>query len=53
MKIPFIKDINLQHKRVFLRADLNTPLEDGRILQDFKLQKLLPTIKYIQKHLSI
>ena len=49
MKIPFIKDINLQHKRVFLRADLNAPIKDGKILQDFKLQKLLPTIKYIQK----
>ncbi len=67
MKIPFIKDINLQHKRVFLRADLNVPLnpstelrangdkkdlnapiKDGKILQDFKLQKILPTIKYIQ-----
>ncbi|MBD3231417.1 phosphoglycerate kinase [Candidatus Dependentiae bacterium] len=50
MQIPYIKDINLQHKRVFLRADLNVPLENGKILQDFKLQKTLPTIKYIQKN---
>jgi len=35
--------------RVFLRADLNVPLKNGNIVQDFRLQSILPTIKDIQQ----
>ena len=45
-----IKDLNLKDKRVFLRADLNVPLESGKITNDFRLQKILPTINYILEH---
>ena len=41
--------IDLTHKRVFLRADLNVPLKDNHILQDYRLTSLLPTIDYLQK----
>ena len=50
MKIKLIKDLDLKSKRVFLRADLNVPLKDKKILQDYRLKAILPTIDYIQKH---
>lgn len=45
-----IQNINIKGKRVFLRADLNIPMKNNEILQDFKLKKIIPTINYIQKH---
>jgi phosphoglycerate kinase len=45
-----IKDLNLKNKRVFLRADLNVPIENKKILQDYRLEKILPTINYIIKN---
>lgn len=45
----FIKNLNLEKKRVFLRADLNVPIENNKIIQDYRLESILPTIDYIQK----
>ncbi|MDR3646865.1 MAG: phosphoglycerate kinase [Candidatus Babeliales bacterium] len=46
-----LPEFNLDQKRVFLRADLNVPLSNGTILDDFKLKSILPTINLIlQKH---
>lgn len=41
---------NLAHKRIFLRADLNVPLSNGKIANDFRLQSILPTIDFILKN---
>jgi len=41
---------NIRNKRIFLRADLNVPLENKKIINDFRLQSLLPTIDYILEH---
>lgn len=41
---------NIQNKRIFLRADLNIPLQKGTILDDYRLRALLPTINLIQKN---
>lgn len=38
---------NLENARVFLRADLNVPLSNGIIQDDFKLQELIPTLDAI------
>jgi phosphoglycerate kinase len=52
MKVENIKSkidkFNLENKRVFLRADLNIPLKNGKILNDFKLKSILPTINLLQ-----
>jgi phosphoglycerate kinase len=37
----------LENKRVFLRADLNVPLSDGNIENDFRLTSILPTLDYL------
>lgn len=38
---------DLKNKRVFVRADLNVPLEDGTIIDDSRLQAIRPTLDYI------
>mgnify|MGYP001560759974 CR=1 FL=1 len=50
-EFPRIKDIkDLKGKRVLLRLDLNVPIKNGRVIDDFRIIKSLPTIKYLKKH---
>lgn len=42
-----VKDVNLSGERVLLRADYNVPVEKGRVIDDYRIRKSLPTIKYI------
>ncbi len=43
-----IKNLDLSQKRVFVRADLNVPLKNHAITNDFRLKALLPTLLYLQ-----
>lgn len=47
-----IEKIDFKNKRVFLRADLNVPIdkENEKILNDYKLKATLPTINLLLKH---
>ena len=45
-----LRDFNLKGKRVLVRCDFNVPLsEKGEILDDFRIRKTIPTIKYLIK----
>ncbi|HLC07248.1 MAG TPA: phosphoglycerate kinase [Candidatus Babeliales bacterium] len=50
MIYPKLASWNIANKRVFVRADLNVPLSDGTIMNDFRLQSILPTIDFILNH---
>jgi len=46
-----VKDINLNGKRVFMRADFNVPLDQNlNITDDTRIKAALPTINYILKN---
>jgi phosphoglycerate kinase len=44
---------DLRGKRVVLRLDLNVPMEKGRICDDFRIQKALPTVNYLKNEGAI
>lgn len=51
MKVNSIRDLkSISQKRVFLRLDLNVPIEKGKILDDYKIEGSLPTLCYLLKH---
>ena len=46
----FIEDFNVKGKRVLVRCDFNVPLDEkGNILDDFRIEKAIPTIEYLIK----
>jgi phosphoglycerate kinase len=45
----YLKDIDFKNKRVLLRADYNVPIENGNILDDWRIRMSLPTINHILK----
>lgn len=47
----FIKmtDLDLRGKRVFIRADLNVPVADGKVTSDARITASMPTIEFALK----
>jgi phosphoglycerate kinase len=45
--LPRLDDLDVAGKRVLVRADLNVPIEDGRITDDFRIRAFLPTLERI------
>jgi phosphoglycerate kinase len=46
MKFKRMSDVDLRGKRAFIRADLNVPIEDGRITDDTRIRASVPAIRY-------
>jgi phosphoglycerate kinase len=45
MKFKRMSEVDLRGKRVFIRCDLNVPIEDGRITEDTRIRASVPGIK--------
>jgi phosphoglycerate kinase len=45
MKFKRMSDVDLRGKRVFIRSDLNVPIEDGKITDDTRIRASVPAIK--------
>jgi phosphoglycerate kinase len=45
MRVKRMADLDLRGKRVFIRADLNVPLEGGRITDDTRIRASVPGIR--------
>ncbi len=45
-----VKDFNIENKKVIIRCDFNVPVKEGKITDDTRIVKSLPTIKYCLEH---
>ncbi len=53
MTIHYIDELgknDLKGKKVLLRLDLNVPLVDGKIHDEFRLERIIPTIDFLREH---
>lgn len=46
-----IEDVAINGRKVILRVDFNVPLDSNKkVLNDYRIQQSLPTIKFLLKH---
>jgi hypothetical protein len=54
MKIKRLVDLDLKGKRVFIRSDLNVPIQNGKITSPKRILASIPTIEFaLQKGASV
>src|SRR2546430_17469384 len=46
MKFKRMSEVDLRGKKVFIRADLNVPIEGGRITDDTRIRASVPGIRH-------
>ena len=49
MNFKRMTDLDLAGKRVFIRADLNVPVKDGKVTSDARITASMPTIEHAMK----
>lgn len=46
--INLLSDFELKDKRVLLRVDLNVPVRHGKVVDSSRIERVMPTIEYLQ-----
>jgi phosphoglycerate kinase len=50
MNYPKLQDLtDISGKRVLVRLDFNVPVQDGKVVDDYRIKKSLPTLQYLQE----
>ena len=49
MTLPTLGDLEVEGRRVLVRADLNVPLDEGAVVDDFRIRASLPTIMELRE----
>ncbi|MGE5028185.1 MAG: phosphoglycerate kinase [Betaproteobacteria bacterium] len=49
MNVIKMTDLDLKGKRVFIRADLNVPVKEGKVTSDARITASMPTIEFAMK----
>ncbi|PIR38541.1 MAG: phosphoglycerate kinase [Alphaproteobacteria bacterium CG11_big_fil_rev_8_21_14_0_20_39_49] len=50
MKLKILKDLNVNNKVVLCRVDFNVPMKNGRVEDNTRILRIVPTIKYLIQH---
>ena len=50
MNLPNVKKINFKGKRVLLRVGFDVPIKNGKIAENFRIKKTLPTVRFLQNN---
>jgi phosphoglycerate kinase len=43
-----IRSANISGQSILIRVDFNTPVKNGKVLDDFRIQRVLPTIQFLR-----
>ena len=47
LQLKLIKDFDFKDKNVFMRVDFNVPLQDQKIIDNYRIKKTLPSIRFV------
>lgn len=54
MQLPTLQDLDVNGKTVLVRLDLNVPMQAGRVTDDARIKRAIPTLqKLIEKHAKV
>jgi phosphoglycerate kinase len=49
MSITDLPDDNYKGKKIFVRVDFNVPVEKGKVSEDYRIRRSMPTIEYLAR----